>query len=297
MTGTGTQNDPFIVDNWPDFVTAIGTADAYVEFPEGGGTINVSSVYPTGIPETSIACTSIKGNDWILKNIYCKGHRGFSTARGRYVSIDKLHFLDFYYDDEGEYYFGSDGMLFGNSDDERQGYYFNQCQFSGIVNCSYYSSDVYRRNGLFAQSNYWKICRLLQCSINVQLNGYAVLLSGSNYTHEDNRVEFCDIKVSGTSTQWTVYGDYRNCYITGISPTTYFGCSYGSANWNIINADFTDASSFECQGRSGEGIINLINTDLLPDGATIGTGFVGVTTEQLQDASYLASLGFPIGVD
>lgn len=296
MTGTGTQADPFIVNNWADFVTAIGTADAYVEFPEGGGVIDMNDVAPTGIPEVSVACTSIKGNNWVIRNLYCKGHNGLSTAYGKYVSIDKLHFLNFYFDDDGESaQFGI--LLFGNSDDERQGYYFNECQFSGIANCSKNIVEIERRNGLFHQGNYWEKCRLIRCSINVQLNGYAILLGGSTYTHEDNRVEYCNIKVSGNSPRWTKYGDYRNCYITGDSVATGFDARYGKSNCNIVNVDFSNAESFECEGRSGEGVINLINSDLLPSGATIGTGFIGVTTAQLQDASYLASLGFPIGVD
>lgn len=295
MTGTGTQADPFIVDNWPDFVTAIGTANAYVEFPEGGGVIDMNDAAPTGIPEISVACASIKGNDWIIQNLYCKGHRGLSTAYGKYVSINKLHFLNFYFDDNGVYDFHGI-MLFGNSDDERQGYYFTECRFSGIANCTFQSSDAAgRRNGLFRQGNFWEICRLVRCSFNVRLNGYAILLSGSTYAYEDNRVEYCNIKVSGNSPLWTIDGDYRNCLISGDSVATAFDAKRGSSNFNVVNVDFSNASNFECIGRSGA--VNLINTDLLPSGATIGTGFIGVTTEQLHDAAYLASLGFPIGVD
>lgn len=296
MTGTGTQADPFIVDNWPDFVTAIGTADAYVEFPETPGVIDVNESAPTGIPKIVVACASVQGNNWVIKNLYCKGHNAFSTAVGHYVSINRLHFLNFYFDDQGVY--NAQGiLLFGNEDDERQGYFITECQFSGIATCSFYSEDVERRNGLFNQDNYWEKCFLQRCSFNVKLNGYAVFLGGSHYTNGDNRVEYCNIKISGNSPRWTKYGDYRNCYITGESVATGFDANYGSANFNVINADFSDASSFECVGRSGEGVINLINTDLLPSGATIGTGFIGVTTAQLKDAAYLASLGFPIGVD
>lgn len=293
MTGTGTQSDPFIVDNWEDFVTAIGTADAYVEFPDGGGVIDLNDIAPTGIPEISVSCKSIKGNDWIIRNLYCKGHAGFITQYGKYVSIDRLHFLNFYFDDEGKAV--NKGTVFGNSGDDRQGYYFYECQFSGIMNCTYYNSDVYERNGLFVQDNYWLKCRLIRCSINVKLDGYAVLLNGSTYIHEDNRVEYCNIKVSGNSPAWTIDGDYRNCLISGDSVATAFDVIRGSANFNVINVDFSGADSFNCTGRSDA--INLIDTDLLPSGATIGTGFVGVTTEQLHDATYLASLGFPIGVD
>lgn len=293
MTGTGTQADPFIVDNWPDFVTAVGTADAYIEFPAGGGVIDLNDIAPTGIPEISVSCKSIMGNDWIIQNLYCKKHRGFSTVRGKYVSIDKLHFLNFYFDDEGERI--KFGTIFGNSEEERQGYYFNECKFSGIMNCTYSDSSTYKNNSLFAQDNYWMKCRVISCSINVRLNGHALLLSGSNYTHNDNRIEYCNIKVSGNSPRWTIDGDYRNCLISGDSVATAFDVIRGSANFNVINVDFSGADSFNCTGRSDA--INLINTDLLPSGATIGTGFVGVTTEQLHDATYLASLGFPIGVD
>lgn len=293
MTGTGTQADPFVVDNWDDFVTAIGTNDAYVAFPEGGGVINLNNVAPQGIPEISVSCKSIQGNDWIIQNLYCKGHAGFITQYGKYVSIDHLHFLNFYFDDEGKRVHL--GTVFGNSGDDRQGYFFNECQFSGIMNCTYYDSDVYKRNILFCQDNYWLKCQLIRCSINVKLDGYAVLLSGSNYIHEDNRVEYCNIKVSGNSPTWTGDGDYRNCLISGTSISTAFDAKRGSSNFNVVNVDFSNASNFECVGRSGA--VNLINTDLLPSGATIGTGFIGVTTAQLKDAQYLASLGFPIGVD
>lgn len=291
MTGTGTQADPFVVDNWPDFVTAIGTADAYIEFPDGGGVIDLNDIAPTGIPEISVSCKSIKGNDWIIQNLYCKGHAGFITQYGKYVNIDKLYFLNFYFDDEGKQV--KNGTIFGNSGSDRQGYYFSECQFSGIMNCTYYNSDVYKRNSLFAQDNYWLKCRVIRCSINVKLDGYALLLSGSSYVHNDNRIEYCHIKVSGSSPLWTIDGDYRNCLISGVSDANTFDVIRGSSNFNVINADFSDADSFECIGRSGA--VNLINMDLLPNGATIGTGFIGVTTEQLHDAAYLASLGFPIG--
>ena len=34
MTGTGTAQDPYVVNDWDEFVTAIGTNQAYVEFPK-----------------------------------------------------------------------------------------------------------------------------------------------------------------------------------------------------------------------------------------------------------------------
>ena len=49
MTGTGTQTDPYIVDNWADFVTALGTSGAYVSFPEVGGVLDMNDIAPEGL--------------------------------------------------------------------------------------------------------------------------------------------------------------------------------------------------------------------------------------------------------
>lgn len=286
MTGTGTQNDPFIVDNWPDFVTAIGTTGAYVEFPEGGGNIDMNNYAPLGIPTIEIRCTSIKGNNWTISNLYCAGHSAFYNLSS--VTISDLQFLDFYFTDQGP-----SRRYFFDSDDNRRAYYFDKCTFSGIaIGESPYSSDTW--NSIFRQAYVWLICQLRCCSMNIQINGqmrliYNTLDYGANY------VEFCNIKLSGTSKKISDKVDYLNCYITGALSDTAFNAEYGSANYNVVNVDFSGASTFECTGRSGA--INLINTDLLPAGATIGAGFIGVTTEQLRDAAYLSSLGFPIGVD
>ena len=41
----------------------------------------------------------------------------------------------------------------------------------------------------------------------------------------------------------------------------------------------------------------IVNTDDLADGANVKSNLIGVTDAQMQDAAYLASVGFPIGGD
>jgi hypothetical protein len=48
MTGSGTQADPYIVDNWADFLTAATiSTDTYTEFAEGT-VIDINDVQPEG---------------------------------------------------------------------------------------------------------------------------------------------------------------------------------------------------------------------------------------------------------
>lgn len=67
MTGTGTQADPYIVDTWADFVTAVGKSDVYVECAEG--TVwNMNDIAPDGInSRINIYAKSISGNGVIIK--------------------------------------------------------------------------------------------------------------------------------------------------------------------------------------------------------------------------------------
>lgn len=286
MTGTGTQADPYIVDNWPDFCTAIGTVDAYVEFPQGGGNIDFNNYSPTGLSASvPVRCKSIKGNGWTISNIYCLGKDVFYSYTKVY--IERLNFLDFYVDFQTER-----RKFFWHDNDNSNDAEFHQCAFSGVL----VSRDDAQETGLFFIAYYYSRVQCEQCSINVQLgNGCKLYYVGGTGVSTYNHLSYCNIKLQGNSAE-AIEGDYRNCLFSGSSKAESVNITYnGTANSNIFNVDFTEASAFNCTAPSGS--LNLINTDLLPAGATIGTGFVGVTTAQLHDAAYLASIGFPIGVD
>ena len=283
MTGAGTQADPFIVDNWPDFVTAVETSGAYVTFPEGGGTIDMNSVAPEGIQQVQLRCASIEGNGWNICNLYTVGHGAFYSHSS--VTINNLNFLTFYGDSQNDIArFSHNGT--GNSFH----YTLNLCRFSGLL----VGTDD--RAGFSAA---WvgggSHIRLHRCSINVRLNGSVKLIYyGGAWNTYYNMADFCNIQISGTSPN--VFADkynYKNCFFSGkcLSKVEL----YSDSDFNVFNVDFTEAEGFTCYCANSDAI-NIINTDKLP-GVTGGTGFTGVTTEQLHDANYLAALGFPIGVD
>lgn len=68
ISGSGTQADPFIVDNWTDFLTAINTNDAYIKWADSGSkvlseTITVSS-------EIIVKAKSVDFNGWTFESVY-----------------------------------------------------------------------------------------------------------------------------------------------------------------------------------------------------------------------------------
>lgn len=281
MTGTGTQADPFIVDNWPDFVTAVETSGAYVAFPEGGGTIDMNSVAPEGIEQVQLRCVSIEGNGWNIRNLYVSGHGAFYLRSN--VIINSLSITDFYGDFQSE-----EARFFDNGDNNYQ-YTFNLCTFSGLI------TGQNTKSGLFKTEYIYAVTKLFRCSMNVRCDGSTKLIYNGGDLISLNSADFCNIKLSGNSL--SAIGDsfnYRNCYFSGKCSQSPLNI-YGNCNYNVYNVDFSEADDFSCY-CSNQGSVNLINSDLLPSGSSINSGFVAVTDAQLHDAEYLTTIGFPIVV-
>ena len=278
MTGTGTQADPYIVDNWPDFVTAIGTSGAYVTFPDTPGVIDLNDVAPEGVTsKITTNCVSIDGKGWSIRNLYSKGAHDVFEIYGNNLTIDALHFLNLYVDFQG----GSNYCLWHRYSGSGNFVSINNSKFSGIF------TNAGSNSSLFHSDGSWERAYITSCAFNVKLDSGICIMVGDVALSYFNYTTY---KLSGNSSS-QISGKYFNCLFTGESASTSVSLSSGS-NYNVFDVDFTGATSFSCSAPSGS--LNLINSDKLPTGATVGTGFVGVTTAQLGDAAYLASLGFPI---
>ena len=91
MTGTGTQADPYIPASWSEFVTAIGTSNAYVALAEG--TVwDMNEIAPTGVGLITVNAVSIAGNGAEIKNLFFN-NGGFKLQYN--VSISNLKFIDY----------------------------------------------------------------------------------------------------------------------------------------------------------------------------------------------------------
>ena len=66
MTGSGTSADPYLVDNWADFVTAVGESNAYVALTAD---INMNDIAPQGVSTTAINATNVDGRNHTIYNL------------------------------------------------------------------------------------------------------------------------------------------------------------------------------------------------------------------------------------
>lgn len=235
MQGTGTKTDPFIPETWDDFVTAVGTTEAYVSLPESYGVYDMNEIAPEGNFTLNINCAEIQGNEWEIRNAYNMKVYGYSC------DIFNLHFLNFYWSKspEGEVFI--DGI-------------YRYCKFSGIV--SGYNQSVF----LSGRDNSY-------CSVNVKFIGESYML---NYS--DGGFNFCNISLNHADSQIPVL----------------LSVSVHGEN-SLVNHVSNGHNGIFLEGR-----LCVLLSDLGNVIADSSGNRIDVTDEQLRDASYLRSIGFPI---
>jgi len=123
-----------------------------------------------------------------------------------------------------------------------------------------------------------------KCSYNVKGLSSGCNLDTGNYVaqHKNCRIVIDDLY----GTQLSLAG----CYVEGNTPSLdlYSASTSSLSNTSIINL-VTDSITRTNKNPS----MILVNADKYS--GTLPTGCIGVTDEQLRDAAYLSSIGFPIG--
>lgn len=316
MTGTGIQNDPFVPQDWDDFVTAIGTSGAYVELPivpiktkdehimsgklyfdstgnriqspieselsdyyENGFVLDANAYAPTGI-RLDFNGVTLNGNGASIINCYVPNDT--CGLRFKNSIIKNINFLNFYSESTDYWGFispsgGSDRLLTEN------------VQFSGFITRGSFCGT----NGMPAfKSTTFSITFCTSASfINKPLND------------SDKYYQFCLLDFYGSPSQLfgSTYGNkILNCKMTGTlkgatnSSHPLFP-SAGSSTTNVIDMDVTEYQNATFNYDNGNSHNPyIINTDKIAS-ETTHVGITGVTTQQLQDAAYLRNIGFPVG--
>lgn len=257
MQGTGTQTDPYIPETWDEFVTAVGTNHAYVSLPEGGGTFNMNEIAPEGDFIVYIRCEQLNGNGWIIHAPHNVEFSGSSNERTNGLVINDLHFLEIIFEAASSH----KCMFDGNK------YYrlkFNRCAFSGRV-------DGYEGGYLFGD-----VDKLDQCDIEIAFVGKAHNLFGS-------------ATYGLTATSVNAKLDYSGCTYTSTETiTTQSNKIIKYSFFEITNCnldlDFQGSRSVFHFNDNGGYVRNADGEKKI------------VTEEQLRDAAYLNSVGYPISL-
>ena len=304
-TGSGTQADPYIIQNWSEFIEAVGMAGVYVEFPktltqtsdtevnpnklymdsngvvqtnvqnsdlpnlyENSFVLDANNYMPNGITTTiTFTCADLNGYGGTIKNLASQTTDLNILTLASTVHMSQIAFLN----------------IDCNNCNFIAAYYNNdlkdieKCIFSGRVDCQ--------------STHYFENTRMMtyrSCAFNVELynnSKFTFANSGAGYAH----FRYCRINTEDytSNTSSTQNVEITNSYWTGNSISNIY-VTMDSYDYTVF--DLTCSLISATNGAIKD--YTFVNSDKCSD----TSGAVGVTTAQLSDATYLASLGFPIQI-
>ena len=289
MKGSGTQADPFEPTTWLEFVTAIGTEGAYVEFPPEPGVIDVSSLgffnIGTNNINCPILCTSINGNGWTIHGLSWQNSYMFGKKVTGDVTIKNLNFTSF--------------LGFLNSGNYADFFYFSKGEIL-IDNCVF--TGTLDNNGF--EYHYQNNLTYNQCSLTFELKHGAGI---NQHAYTASEMVNCNIKLTGsTSTTGNIINakPFDFCYLRGALTFTGNSAfllkdngSTSTLHYSVIDIDLINGGSGNSITIDNRGA-KIVNKDKIKGFTTItlDDDEFAVTKEQFCDAAYLKQIGFAIGV-
>ena len=264
MTGSGTENDPYIVETWEEFVSAFNASSKYITFPDD--TILDFNEIQNYSRKLTGRYNTVLGNGVNFRNIMHETGAFISATNKN--TFDNMRFTHLY--------FTGDASFIASSYNNDWCYFIN-CQFAG----------VFQGNSKFNDSGdklyFGKSLTSVGCGINLKLSEQAVFRASAYSCYCYNCQLTLDCESSATDRSFDIYNSLIEGNIGGANRSIWAVNCVLNAN---IETTFTNTNT---------GKVSVANADKIGENGTIN-GFAAVTSEQLKNAEYLSSIGFPIGV-
>lgn len=267
MTGKGTQTEPFYVENWNEFTTALGTTDAYIKCPENA-VWEMNDVLPGGIVSViNTYAAHVNGNGTTIRNLYFAN----SYIYGRRTAGTWWYNLNF------------ENILLESSYGFNSLARFRGCNFSGQLNNGIMFNDVnFSHDGKKG------------CSFNFTLTGRACM-----HKHETKH-EYSMIVLDGKSTNTSTnvgWWNLNSCFITGKYPLPILGLTEASGRNNVFDIFIDENTTIKGSKDYPYTSKNVMNIDKITgvfESETASDDYILATTQQLDDAKWLQDQGFSI---
>ena len=268
MTGSGTANNPYIVDNWADYQQVYGKS-VYIEWDNGADNkiINFNEIQPDSFTTQIKFSRYTKFNGWKFTNLFTMYQNPLSF--GDAGSIIDSFILENFYWIMPETTLECTLLNFENNFSYVST--MKNCVISGKIESTGKCRLI--TNGHFYES-----------SANISVNSANFMLTNNNIRNADIILDTTCQSMSLTS------GNILNSRISGtIMAESPIICGNSSSGYNVFDVVSNQPAEYVGQG------IMVYNSDKM---TVSGTGnHVPCTTEQLKNAEYLQSIRFPIGVD
>ena len=269
ITGTGTQQDPYIVTTWNALASVTSETGVYIKL---GNNIDMNTEYPEGLTSgLTINCAEIDGEGYTIKNLYLQSG-ALITCSGRNSTWKNTQLLNWEIGD------GSNAASITANSSTSGTYTFNQCKLSGRINGGSGTSFL-------AKSGRIKFYR---SSINMQMTANTSTIDMSGDWRNCCTMEYCNVNFTG-ETDKTLNIVLVNSYIKGaLASATLTATRYPDGQVSVYSVLDITAAAFTADSDTN---LVLANSDKC---STISQYLTSVTTAQLTNAAYLDSIGFPI---
>lgn len=264
-TGTGTQSDPFIVDNWTDFKALCPRYGAYITLRADAENKVMDVREDSSLEQDFFYLRAhINGNGWTIRN-FCTGSYAVRLAGN---SINNLHFANLI----SRFYPFYDGAV------------FTDCTFTAVLTdhaCFMYGTK-----------NYTPTFR--RCSFSIRL----MYTSTASLFYGNADVDGCMLRLSGSTEglRLTDLGRLEDCMVTGALTLMGGQLLLDHPAGNCVFTLETDGTGAVI-AETDSTLPNLVDTDLLADTLTkriTGANWFPLTTALMQDAAYVQdTIKFP----
>lgn len=278
MTGSGTEQDPYIVDNFAEFDSVRNiSATTYVEW--SNAEVDFSEIQPEGYSDRFIINGHMMLTNVIWKNFTSRADCAISFGTGRGspdINFNNCKIIDAY-----QITSASEKYLFvglgGNV-------VFNNCEIS-------YRQDVGNATGNTgllrdaAGDQTFNACAITIKSYGNKKNTWRLADGGT--------FEFCNINMDVQANKFDYPLRGFMCWYSGkIDINTATSNSKDGGSGNIVwDVEITQAITLT--NSSLYKFLTIYNSDKATITTTNNNMLVGVTSAQLKDTSYLHSIGFP----
>lgn len=277
MTGSGTQESPYIVTTWDEFISVCNVSTStYVEW--NNGEVDFNEINPSGFTDPIEIKSNIRLYKVKWKNFVSRAKIAFKIS-GAKIDLEEFEFTDaelFHPASNNSY----DGAVFSSGGISSSGYYtIKNCVFS-------YRQDSAGEGGFI---KYAGKSNIIGTSMNIKS------ICAGKYAFEFNStLKYSECNISFDIQAGSLYGGLRAflCWYSGKIQTS--AASWSNSTSNLLGNIVFDVECNVPISFNGHIYRCIYNSDKC---TLTGTNWIGAATAQLSDTTYLYSQGLPVARD
>lgn len=274
MTGTGTQNDPYVPTTLTEFITAVGKYGAYVALTQDINAADDPDYTGELSSQIALNCYSMDGHDHTIRGITVRAGYFFKKSSSGSSYIKNIYMLDMAHKKgNNNAYLMAGGTIY-------QFINFENVRISAKISVDGGAVDIGFR------------ISLTNCAINIEYDGVgfcgAALFNDVRtykttvYVQNVASTNTITVQLTGSCTVSGLVLESPSNQITLISTTT---CQYNY--YAVTNSP--NNLAINCGYR---GTVDLVAADGTDADVTLQSGWTQCTIAQLKDKEYLSSIGW-----